>query len=64
MIFQVPLAVPEALLWGADGVIGDVSQLPAARDHACEIIFGNCVDRNFVDIPPIPQKNAEWMEHG
>jgi hypothetical protein len=26
--------------------------------------FGNCVDRNFVSIPPIPQKEADWMEHG
>ena len=25
--------------------------------------FGNCVDRIFVGIPPIPQKNAEWMGH-
>ncbi|MGA2349728.1 MAG: hypothetical protein ABSF70_04775 [Terracidiphilus sp.] len=26
-------------------------------------VFGNCVDRNFVDIPPIPQEDAEWMGH-
>jgi hypothetical protein len=29
-----------------------------------ESFFGNCVDRNFAGIPPIPQKNAEWMGHG
>ena len=26
-----------------------------------QIIFGNCVDQDFVGIAPIPQKNTEWM---
>jgi hypothetical protein len=26
--------------------------------------FGNCVDRSFGGIPPIPQINAEWVGHG
>jgi hypothetical protein len=24
----------------------------------------DCVSLNFIGIPPIPQKKAEWMGHG
>jgi hypothetical protein len=36
----------------------------AGGSQLLQSIFGNAVDQNFVGIPPIPQKKAEWMGHG